>query len=155
MKTTKYRRRCFDQIEGIVTENKALTEEVDRFRLEAEKVAMERAAQEERMVDLSRRLADKDTEHRSLEEELEHVQILESERKVGEELRTKNRELAVLKANTKKHLEDLVKDRDSWKSKCLQVWKGVGSVFDLIGLELPEDQPRAQILGPVEKAQRA
>jgi len=117
-----------------------------------------------------------------LEEELEHVQILESERKVGEELRTKNRELAgktrlvgwiknsfisgpitnflfvlvaVLKANTKKHLEDLVKDRDSWKSKCLQVWKGVGSVFDLIGLELPEDQPRAQILGPVEKAQRA
>jgi hypothetical protein len=65
MKTTKYRRRCFDQIEGIVTENKALTEEVDRFRLEAEKVAMERAAQEERMVDLSRRLADKDTEHRS------------------------------------------------------------------------------------------
>jgi regulator of replication initiation timing len=40
MKTAKYRKRCFDQIEGIVAENKALTVEVDRLRSEVgEKVA--------------------------------------------------------------------------------------------------------------------
>ena len=65
MKTAKYHKRCFDQIEGIMAENKALAGEVDRLRLEAEKVAMERAAQEERVVDLSRQLADKDREKRS------------------------------------------------------------------------------------------
>jgi len=37
MKTAKSRKRCFDQIEGVVTENKALTAEVDRLRLEDEK----------------------------------------------------------------------------------------------------------------------
>ena len=44
MKTVKYRKRCFDQIKGIVAENKALTSEVDRLRLEAEKEAKEKAA---------------------------------------------------------------------------------------------------------------
>ena len=34
MKTAKYRKRCFDQIEGIVAENKALSAEVDRLRSE-------------------------------------------------------------------------------------------------------------------------
>ena len=57
IKTAKYQKRCFDQIEGIVAENKALTAEVDRLRLEAEK-----AAQEERLLNLNRRLADKDHE---------------------------------------------------------------------------------------------
>ena len=42
----KYHKRCFDQIEGIMAGNKALTGEVDHLRLEAEKVAMERATQE-------------------------------------------------------------------------------------------------------------
>jgi len=65
MKTVKYRKRCFDEIEGIVAKNKALTSEVDRLRLEAEKEAKERAAQEERMLDLTRRLADKDRERKS------------------------------------------------------------------------------------------
>jgi len=36
MKTAKYRKRCFDQIEGIMAENKALTVEVDRLRSETE-----------------------------------------------------------------------------------------------------------------------
>jgi hypothetical protein len=27
----------------------------------------------------------------------------------------------VLKANTKKHLEDMFKDRDSWKGNCIQI----------------------------------
>jgi len=62
MKTAKYRKRCFDHIEDIVAENKALTSEVDRLRLEAEKETKEKAAQEERMMDLTRRLADKDRE---------------------------------------------------------------------------------------------
>ena len=61
----------------------------------------------------------------------------------------------MLKANTKKHVEELVKDQDSWKSNCLQIWKGVALVLDLISPELPEDQPRAQRQTPVEKAQHA
>ena len=61
----KYRKWSFDQIEGVVTENKALTVEVDRLRSEAEKEAKEKVAQEERVLDLTRRLADKDREKRS------------------------------------------------------------------------------------------
>ena len=58
MKTAKYRKQCFDQIEGIVAENKALSVEVDRLRSEvAEKVA-EMNAQEEHRLELTRRLAD-------------------------------------------------------------------------------------------------
>jgi regulator of replication initiation timing len=62
MKMAMYRKRCFDQIEGVVAENKALTAEVDRLRLEAEKEAEENAAQEDRILDLTRRLVDKDRE---------------------------------------------------------------------------------------------
>jgi len=39
----------------VVVENKALTAEVDRLRLEAEREAAEKAAQEERLLDLTRR----------------------------------------------------------------------------------------------------
>ena len=62
MKTAKYQKRCFDKIKGVVAENKALTAEVDRLRLEAEREAAEKAAQEERLLDLTQRLADKDRE---------------------------------------------------------------------------------------------
>ena len=61
----------------------------------------------------------------------------------------------MLKANTKKHVEDLVKDRDSWKANCIKIWKGVAPVLDLINLELLEDQPLAQRQTLVEKAQQA
>jgi len=61
----------------------------------------------------------------------------------------------VLKVNTKKHLDELIKDRDSWKANCIKLWKGVAPVLDLISPELPEDQPRAPRLTLVEKAQRA
>jgi len=54
MKTVKYRKRCFDQIEGIVAENKALSAEVDRLRLEAGEKTAEMSAQEERLLDLNR-----------------------------------------------------------------------------------------------------
>jgi len=64
MKTTKYRKRCFDQIEGIMAENKALSVEVDQLRSEAEEKTAEMGAQEERLLDPNRRLADKDRERR-------------------------------------------------------------------------------------------
>jgi len=54
MKMAKYCKRCFDHIEGVVAKNKALTSEVDRLWLEAEKDAKEKAAQEECMLDLTR-----------------------------------------------------------------------------------------------------
>ena len=50
--------------------------------------------------------------------------------------------VVVLKANAKKHVEDLVKVRDSWKTNCIKIWKGVAPVLDLISPELLEDQPR-------------
>jgi len=64
MKTAKYQKRCFDQIDGIVAENKALSAEVDRLRLEAEEKTAEIGAQEERLLDLNRRLADRDRERK-------------------------------------------------------------------------------------------
>jgi len=62
MKTAKYQKRCFDQIEGIVAENMALSVEVDRLRSEAEEKTTKMGAQEERLLDLNRRLADRDRE---------------------------------------------------------------------------------------------
>ena len=64
MKTAKYRKRCFDQIEGIVAENKALSAEVDRLRSEVGEKVAEMSAQEERLLDLNRRLADQDRQRR-------------------------------------------------------------------------------------------
>jgi regulator of replication initiation timing len=58
MKTAKYRKRCFDQIEDIVAENKALTTEVDRLRSEVGEKVAEMSTQEERCLELTRRLAD-------------------------------------------------------------------------------------------------
>jgi len=60
----------------------------------------------------------------------------------------------MLKYNTKKHLDELVKERDSWKTNYIKLWKGVAPVLDLISPKLPEDQPRAPKLTPVEKAQQ-
>jgi len=54
MKTAKYRKRCFDQIEGIVADNMALSAEVDQLRSEAEEKTTEMGAQEERLLDLNR-----------------------------------------------------------------------------------------------------
>ena len=59
----------------------------------------------------------------------------------------------VLKANAKKHVKDLVKDQDSWKTNCIKIWKGVIPVLDLISPEIPEDQPCTQRQTLVEKAQ--
>ena len=58
MKTAKYRKRCFDQIEGVMAENKALAAEVDRLRAEVGEKVVEISAEKERRLDLARRLAD-------------------------------------------------------------------------------------------------
>ena len=58
MKTAKYRKRCFDQIESVMAENKALAAEVDRLRAEVGEKVVEVSAEKERRLDLSRRLAD-------------------------------------------------------------------------------------------------
>ena len=58
MKTAKYRKRCFDQIEGVVAENKALAAEVDRLRAEVGEKVVEMSAEKERRLDLARRLTD-------------------------------------------------------------------------------------------------
>ena len=49
----------------MVAENKALTVEVDRLRSEAEREVKEKAPHEERVLALTRQLADKDSEKRS------------------------------------------------------------------------------------------
>jgi len=64
MKMAKYQKRCFDQIEGIVAENKALSAEVDRLRSKAGEKTTEMGAQEECLLDLNRRLADQDRQRR-------------------------------------------------------------------------------------------
>ena len=58
MKTAKYRKRCFDQIEGVMAENKALAAEVDRLRAEVGEKVVEMSTEKERRLDLTRRLAD-------------------------------------------------------------------------------------------------
>jgi regulator of replication initiation timing len=58
MKTAKYRKRCFDQIEGMVAENEALSAEVDRLQSEVGEKVAEMSAQEDRHLELTRRLAD-------------------------------------------------------------------------------------------------
>jgi hypothetical protein len=43
----KYRKRCFDLIEGVMSENKGFTTEVDRLQSEVERANKDRTAQEE------------------------------------------------------------------------------------------------------------
>ena len=47
-----------------MAENKALSVEVDRLRSEAEEMTAEMSAQEERLLDLNRRLTDQDRQRR-------------------------------------------------------------------------------------------
>ena len=62
MKTTKYHKICFDQIEGVMAENKALTSKVDRLQLKVVGPSKDKVAQEEQMTDLSWQLAEKNRE---------------------------------------------------------------------------------------------
>ena len=46
MKTARYRKTCFDQIEGIAASNKELTAEVERLRQRLEAANHEKTVQE-------------------------------------------------------------------------------------------------------------
>jgi hypothetical protein len=71
--------------------------------------------------------------------------------------------------NTKKHLEEVIKDhdtysaktlelekdRDLWKGRCNQMVGGIMPVLDLIDQELPATNTRAPPRGVIDKCQRA
>jgi hypothetical protein len=71
--------------------------------------------------------------------------------------------------NTKKHLEEVIKDHntysaktlelekdlDLWKGRCNQMVGGIMPVLDLIDRELPTTNTRAPPHGVIDKCQRA
>ena len=62
MKTAKYRKRCFDRIEGITATNKELTAEVERLRRQLEAADQERTEQKAQNQNLVGQLNDKERE---------------------------------------------------------------------------------------------
>ena len=62
MKTARYRKKCFDQIEGITTSNKELTAEVERLRHLLEAANRERTEQESQNQNLVVLLGNKEQE---------------------------------------------------------------------------------------------
>ena len=60
MKTAKYRKRCFDQIEGITTTNKELAAEVERLRHQLEAADQERTERETQNQNLVGQLNNKE-----------------------------------------------------------------------------------------------
>ena len=65
MKTARYRKKCFDQIEGIVANNKELTVEVDRLRQRLEAADHEKAMQDSQNQNLVIQLSKKERERTS------------------------------------------------------------------------------------------
>ena len=63
MKTVKYRKRCFDQIEGITANNRELAAEVERLRCQLEATDRERTEQEAQNLDVQ--LSNKEQEKTS------------------------------------------------------------------------------------------
>ena len=62
MKTAKYRKRCFDQIEGITANNKELAAEVERLRRQLEATDQERTEREAQNQNLVGQLNNKERE---------------------------------------------------------------------------------------------
>ena len=60
MKTAKYRKRCFDQIEGITANNRELTAEEERLRRQLEAADQERTEIETQNQKLVGQLNDKE-----------------------------------------------------------------------------------------------
>ena len=60
MKTARYRKKCFDQIEGIVASNKELTAEVERLRQRLEATNHEKTVQESQNQNLVIQLSNKE-----------------------------------------------------------------------------------------------
>ena len=65
MKTARYRKKCFDQIEGIVANNKELTVEVDRLRQRLEATDHEKTVQDSQNQNLVIQLSKKERERTS------------------------------------------------------------------------------------------
>ena len=65
MKTAKYRKRCFDQIEGITASNRELAAEVERLRRQLEAADQERTEQEAQNQNLVGQLNDKERQKTS------------------------------------------------------------------------------------------
>ena len=65
MKTAKYRKRCFDQIEGITANNRELAAEVERLRHQLEAADQERTEREAQNQNLVGQLNNKEREKTS------------------------------------------------------------------------------------------
>ena len=65
MKTTRYHKKCFDQIEGIAASNKELTAEVERLRQRLEDANHEKTVQESQNQNLVIQLSNKERERTS------------------------------------------------------------------------------------------
>ena len=65
MKTARYRKKCFDQIEGIAASNKELTTEVERLRQRLEAATHEKTVQESQNQNLVIQLSNKEWERTS------------------------------------------------------------------------------------------
>ena len=65
IKTARYRKKCFDQIEGIATSNKELMVEVERLRHQLEATNHERMEQESQNQNLVVQLSNKEQERTS------------------------------------------------------------------------------------------
>ena len=65
MKTARYRKRCFDQIEGIMTTNKELMAEVERLQRQLEATDQERTDREAQNQNLVGQLNNKERERTS------------------------------------------------------------------------------------------
>ncbi|XP_066358213.1 uncharacterized protein [Miscanthus floridulus] len=74
MKTAKYRKRCFDQIEGITETNKELTAEVERLRRQLEATDQEKTEREAQNQNLVGQLNNKEQEITSFEAEVTRLQ---------------------------------------------------------------------------------
>jgi regulator of replication initiation timing len=62
VKTAKYRKRCFDQIQGISEDNKELTAEVDRLRKLLETAKKDQAEAESQRLNVVLQLGQKERE---------------------------------------------------------------------------------------------
>ena len=65
MKTARYRKKCFDQIEGITASNRELAAEVERLRHQLEAANQERTEQEAQNQNLVVQLSNKEQEKTS------------------------------------------------------------------------------------------
>ena len=65
MKTARYRKKCFDQIEGIIENNKELTAEVDRLRQRLEAADHEKTVQDSQNQNLVMQLNKKEQKRTS------------------------------------------------------------------------------------------